>query len=535
MDIARLLTVLSALLASFSYSHAVDRNEKQAASERRLYDSLRHRAMAAWRERMAEIATNPPATKPNQDDLEALVAFYKSTGGPTWTNNSGWTDAMEGSPCGVTNWYGVDCDASGRVIGITLTRNNLVGPLPVELARATNLENIVLFSNALSGSIPPEIFQLPNLTQFLVDFNQFVGELPRVLVAPRLQSLLLYTNHFSGELPAVWKTPALEQLNVDGNEFVGNIPEGLGSADNLTSLVLAHNNLSGAFPASLASMKQLKQLWIFSTPNVSGPLPIAWSKLRLLTDVQIEGVTGAIPEWIGQYWTLVQVLVLSRGNATGSLPLSLCELPNLERLWLFDHQLTGEIPYCVNQMASLQWIDLSHNRLTGEIPQQFGYLKNMTHLALGDNQLTGSLPDSLGHLETLESLDVCVNMLTGGIPTSFSAFYPRMYSFTICYNTFSGPIPSELEQFLKRIDDYTCLMYGNPWSCPIPSYVPKSCGCTCSKCNSAENHADCRSCVNSSEGCGFCNNGPNCLQGNATSPYIITCPQGQWVFGTNGC
>ncbi|WP_419936873.1 Ig-like domain-containing protein [Candidatus Palauibacter sp.] len=49
-------------------------------------------------------------------DRAALVALYDATDGPNWVNNENWlTDASLGE------WYGVDTNGSGRVIGLNLT------------------------------------------------------------------------------------------------------------------------------------------------------------------------------------------------------------------------------------------------------------------------------------------------------------------------------------------------------------------------------------------------------------------------------
>ena len=58
---------------------------------------------------MAEITVENP-------DRAALEALYNATDGPNWVNNDNWlTDAPLGE------WYGVDTDASGRVVRLDLS------------------------------------------------------------------------------------------------------------------------------------------------------------------------------------------------------------------------------------------------------------------------------------------------------------------------------------------------------------------------------------------------------------------------------
>ena len=48
-------------------------------------------------------------------DRDILIALYETTDGPNWLNSDNWlTDAPLGE------WYGVDTDASGRVVRLDL-------------------------------------------------------------------------------------------------------------------------------------------------------------------------------------------------------------------------------------------------------------------------------------------------------------------------------------------------------------------------------------------------------------------------------
>lgn len=51
-----------------------------------------------------------------------LIAFYLATHGDGWKTNKGWcTDAP------LSQWHGVAVDPQGRVVGLNLRYNNLVG------------------------------------------------------------------------------------------------------------------------------------------------------------------------------------------------------------------------------------------------------------------------------------------------------------------------------------------------------------------------------------------------------------------------
>ena len=90
----------------------------------------------------------------------ALIAFYDSTNGDSWTNNAGWrtpplhTDgfAMPGTEGA---WFGIGVDAGTlRVTSIDLCNNNLTGVIAPELGSLSSLNFLRLSSNPLGGTIP---------------------------------------------------------------------------------------------------------------------------------------------------------------------------------------------------------------------------------------------------------------------------------------------------------------------------------------------------------------------------------------------
>ena len=71
-------------------------------------------------------------------EYNALVALYNSTGGPSWSNRTGWL--VTETPC---TWYGITC-ASNHVTGIVLNTNNLDSTLP-NLSALTGLTTLFGF------------------------------------------------------------------------------------------------------------------------------------------------------------------------------------------------------------------------------------------------------------------------------------------------------------------------------------------------------------------------------------------------------
>ena len=89
-----------------------------------------------------------------QDSL-ALVAFYNSTGGPGWNNNSGWLTEP------VSTWYGVTVEGD-RVTELKFySDNNLNGFIPEEIGNLYEIKKLVISNNPnLTGVLPETIGQL---------------------------------------------------------------------------------------------------------------------------------------------------------------------------------------------------------------------------------------------------------------------------------------------------------------------------------------------------------------------------------------
>ncbi|HVJ61394.1 MAG TPA: hypothetical protein VM555_01620, partial [Tahibacter sp.] len=101
-------------------------------------------------------------------EREALIAIYNATGGPNWTNKTGWLGAP-GTEC---NWYGVSCGFD-TVVTLFLDNNNLVCPLP-PINALRNLFFLNLPGNQLSGPIP-SFDGITKLTHIWLNDNRLIG------------------------------------------------------------------------------------------------------------------------------------------------------------------------------------------------------------------------------------------------------------------------------------------------------------------------------------------------------------------------
>ena len=285
----------------------------------------------------AAVGSATVAFAASNTDRDALVALYRATDGPNWTNSTNWlTDAPLG------DWYGVTTDTAGRVVRLNLSgqwdgetgeavRHGLKGPIPGEVGNLTGLTHLILTWNELT-SIPPELGKLANLTR----------------------------------------------LGLHRNSLSGPIPPELGNLGNLTSLELYDNNLT-SIPPELGNLGKLRELW-FGGNNLSGPIPPELgrlSSLRIL-DLRFAGVTGSIPPELGNLANLTD-LWIDQNDLSGPIPPELGNLANLEELDLFFNDLSGPIPPELGNLGRLRQLELSAlNNLSGPIPPELGRLSQLT-------------------------------------------------------------------------------------------------------------------------------------------------------------
>jgi len=205
------------------------------------------------------------------------VLFGRTSGSNLWNFKGGWLSSS--SVC--SGWYGIACNSAGKVVGIELSDNSLVGSLPTELGILSALTSItILNSFELSGSLPTEVSLLTALRQITIRSNYLTGSIPNQI--SNLQSLTkldLENNILSGSIPS--SIPALinlQQFSAGGNELNGNIPDGIVDLTNLRTLELDGNKLVGTLP-DLSLLRSLEKL-VLKTNKLSGRVPVLPSSLQ---------------------------------------------------------------------------------------------------------------------------------------------------------------------------------------------------------------------------------------------------------------
>ncbi|MXX76658.1 MAG: PKD domain-containing protein [Holophagales bacterium] len=247
-------------------------------------------------------------------DREALTTLYNATGGMDWEYGTNWLSA---APLG--DWYGIETDAHGRVVVVSLTRNGLSGPIPAALGSLDRLEQLWLTANRLTGAIPQELGDLAALEVLSLAVNELTGSIPSTLQ----------------------KLTDLEQLNLNDNRLDGSIPPGLGGLPNLVDLSLNDNGLTG--PLSLAREDYGSLQWLDFSGNA---------------------LTDAIPSELGGLSGLLR-LSLGRNRFSGEIPRSLGDVSRLRELDLAANRLTGAVPDEIANLHDLESLYLNGNAALG--------------------------------------------------------------------------------------------------------------------------------------------------------------------------
>lgn len=346
-------------------------------------------------------------------ELDVLLLIHEQTDGENWIEAADWqTDAP------IDDWYGVDVDEAGRVIGLDLRQNELQGMIPFEIALLPHLKSINFAGNSLTGLIPAEIAELKELTTIDLSDNEFIGEIPSVLGSlENLAVLNLSGNQLTGTIPIEFADlPKLTDLDIGVNSLTGSIPPELGRLTNLKSFRAAFNDLTGTIPSEIASLYELESL---SLNN---------NRLR-----------ESIPNAIGEL-TSLRTLRLNRNQLSGEIPTELGQLTNLSFMDLEGNQLTGVIPASLANLSKLTWLSLAGNDLEGEITRELGDLSELESLSLQDNELSGAIPAEIGKLSNLLQLNLAQNVLNGGIPSEIGDL-SALEELILSNNSLSGPIP----------------------------------------------------------------------------------------------
>ena len=391
----------------------------------------------------------------DERDRAVLASLYETAGGPVWARSDGWL-----GDGGLNDWYGIDSDSLGRVVGIDLSNNGMTGRVSSSLAQLNGLTSLKFAGNPdLGGPLPLSLSEL-SLREFHYadtglcisparSFGEWLGAIPSHegtgTECSDLTDREILALVYEATGGARWTDDEhwLSDRPLDEWKGVRTDPDG-----GVIYLLLSSNNLTGLVPRELGSLSSLIDLRLGSN-NLTGPIPPelgGLSNLALL-DIRENDLTGPVPPELGGLSSLTS-LYLGSNDLTGPVPPELGGLSNLERLDIGGNDLTGPIPPELGGLSSLIDLLLRSNNLTGPIPPELGGLSTLALLDLRSNDLTGPIPPELGGLSTLASLNLRSNDLTGPVPSELGNL-SSLTSLNIGLNDLTGPIPPELGGLLQ--------------------------------------------------------------------------------------
>jgi Leucine-rich repeat (LRR) protein len=357
---------------------------------------------------------------PVQVDSLALVSVYNTTGGRTWRNATNW---LRGE---LRTWFGVTIE-NGRVTGVELPSNGLVGDIPGGVFALSQLRKLNLSGNSLTGVISPTISGLRGLQELRLGDNRLTGSLPDSLA--RLSALTVLdvrNNQLSGALPqALCALASLRELNVSRNNLLGQINPCFAQATSLVLLDVSFNRFTGSIPRAIGDLPMLEE---FSASNnqLSGGLPSFGQAFLAAAKAPTNGTTaGALN---------LKRLDLSNNQLADSIPTAFGALTQMQTLNLSNNRLVGTLPArAVAGWSNLETLDVSRNRLTGQIPSTIGQARRLKNINLSSNSLSGTLPASIGQIDSLGILTLDTNALSGAVPAEMEKM-SVLRMFTIAAN-----------------------------------------------------------------------------------------------------
>ncbi|XP_052177871.1 probable leucine-rich repeat receptor-like serine/threonine-protein kinase At3g14840 [Diospyros lotus] len=210
-----------------------------------------------------------------------------------------------------------------NLVNISLVGNRLTGSIPKELGNISTLVNMTVEFNQLSGAIPSEIGNLSRLEKLCLTSNNFTGELPKELARlTKLKDLWLADNYFTGKIPNfIQNWTNLGRIVIQASGLDGPIPSGIALLTKMTDLRISDlNGTQAPFPP-LNKMTNLKYL-ILRSCNLIGPLPEYLGGMENLKslDLSFNKLSGGIPSSFVHLATGTHYIYLTGNLLSGPVP-----------------------------------------------------------------------------------------------------------------------------------------------------------------------------------------------------------------------
>ncbi|KAJ6355012.1 hypothetical protein OIU77_005580 [Salix suchowensis] len=235
-------------------------------------------------------------------------------------------------------------------------------------------------------------------------------------------------------------------INLASEGLSGTLPSELSTLSQLQSLSLQGNKLSGPLP-SFANIASLKELYIGSNNFTSIPTDFFKGLTSLQTLSMNENInldSWAISTDLTESSSLT-TFEASQANIIGTIPDMFASFPSLQNLRLSYNNLTGGLPPSfANSGIQNLWLNNQEMGLSGTI-EVLPSMEQLSQVWLHKNQFTGPIPD-LSKCKSLFDLQLRDNQFTGIFPVSLSSL-PGLLNISFYNNKLQGPVP----QFGKNV------------------------------------------------------------------------------------
>ncbi|KAK9215047.1 hypothetical protein WN944_007050 [Citrus x changshan-huyou] len=280
------------------------------------------------------------------------------------------------------------------------------------------------------------------------------GEIPKEIGnLQNLESILLAANNLSGPiLPTIFNISSTIEIALYENQLSGHLPSTMGNShSNLKYLSLWDNKLIETIPNSITNASKLILLDL-DINSLSGPVPKTFGELRFLRALNL-GFNHLMTESPTAEWSFLSSLTNCRNlkylalysNPLGGIlpPLIGNFSTSLQQLFVYDCKLKGNIPQEIGNLGGLIELSLFHNDLNGTIPTTVGRLQQLQGVFLYGNDLQGSIPDCFCQIKALNTLWFNENKLCGPIPQCLVALI-SLRDLNLGSNELTSSVPSSL-------------------------------------------------------------------------------------------
>ncbi|XP_021744369.1 putative receptor-like protein kinase At3g47110 [Chenopodium quinoa] len=179
-----------------------------------------------------------------------------------------------------------------------MDNNSFEGAIPSSLGECTNLLYLTLSENNLSGPVSSQLFHASMLLELHLDQNHLQGVFPVEIGQLRnLVVLDITRNAFSGKVPSsIASCIGLLELQMGENFFTGSIPQSFKSLTSIKTLNLSHNRLSGQIPDFLSNFSLLGLDVSFNDLEGEVPRRGVFTNISAVTTLGNKKLCGGIPE-----------------------------------------------------------------------------------------------------------------------------------------------------------------------------------------------------------------------------------------------